>query len=335
MAEAFRRVVGDQATLGYRQLPSIGAEGPDLRTLVYAGLGVALGILVGTVLADGSWRQMNSLAQHPVVQAKSGGSESAKPPTTQAVQTPAVQAQSTAKGNPQSAAPQVAAVRASAESKAPAVQAQPTTKGSPKSVAPQVPAIRASVEPKIPPVHAASVTRSPQVARNAPVANSASAIHQASVNRETSVARNASSARSLSGTRRVSAAHRHRPVHGMAGWKKHSGRHRALKRHRLHAPKRAAISAVPPATDFELKTVDLNTPFIFMVEGELTVSAYDALTGTLQTYEGETFALRNAASANGGIHGENLSPNIHYRCDRFGSCTLIAGQFVLDAQRTR
>ncbi|MGD0632438.1 MAG: hypothetical protein ABR987_24200, partial [Terracidiphilus sp.] len=59
------------------------------------------------------------------------------------------------------------------------------------------------------------------------------------------------------------------------------------------------------------------------------------LTGTIDTYEGETFALHQTGSASSGIHGENLSPNIHYKCNQFGSCTLIAGQFVLDANRTR
>jgi len=281
MADTFRRVVSDQATLGYRQLPSIGSEGPDLRTLVFAGLGVALGILVGTVMADGSWRQMNPLAKHPIVQASSSGSGSANPAATKAVLAPPVQAQSTTHGSPQPpAARQSAAIQALADGKASAVRA-------------------------------ASVT------------HSASGTH------------NASAVRSASGTRRVSAAHRHRPVHGLAGWKRHFGRHKTLRRHRLRALRRAAISGALPDTGLAPKPVDMDTPFIFTVEGELTVSAYDALAGTIDTYEGETFALHNAASASSGIHGEDFSPNIHYKCDRFGSCTLIAGQFVLDAQRTK
>jgi hypothetical protein len=72
-----------------------------------------------------------------------------------------------------------------------------------------------------------------------------------------------------------------------------------------------------------------------MVEGELTVSAYDASTGTIETYEGEAFALPAAASAGSEIHGEDLSQNIHYRCDPYNRCTLIAGQSVLNAKRTR
>jgi hypothetical protein len=103
----------------------------------------------------------------------------------------------------------------------------------------------------------------------------------------------------------------------------------------LRTFRRAAIPAVPPVADPALNPVDLDSPFIFTVEGELTISAYNALAGTIETYEGEAFALRNVSSISSGIHSENLSPNIHYKCDRFGSCTLIAGEFVLDAQRTR
>ena len=317
MAETFRRVVGDQATLGYRQLPSIGSEGPDLRTLVYAGLGVALGILVGTVMADGSWRTSSPLAQHPIVQASSSASGSANPAPTKAAQTPPVQAQSTAHGSPQ------------------------------PSVALQSPAIQASADSKAPTVHAASVTRNASLTSSASGASKASGTRNESVTRnvsgtrDVSSTRNASSAgnalssRKASGTRRVSAAHRRRPVHGLAGWKRHFGRHKALRRHRLRATRRAAVTGVPPATNSALKPVDIDTAFIFTVEGELTVSAYNGLAGTIETYEGETFALHDAVSANSGIHGADLSPNIHYKCDRFGSCTLIAGQFVLDAQRMR
>jgi hypothetical protein len=72
-----------------------------------------------------------------------------------------------------------------------------------------------------------------------------------------------------------------------------------------------------------------------MVEGEVTLSAYDALTGTIETYEGETFALPKGASASSGIQEADLSPNIHYRCDPLGRCTLLAGQFALNALRTK
>jgi len=287
MAETFRRGVGDQITLGYRQLPSVGSEGPDLKTMVYAGLGIALGILVGTVMADGSWRTMNPLAQHRIVQASSSGSGSADRPAVKAAQTPPLQAQSTTHGSPQSS--------------------------------PVLPshAVQTAADRKAPAVHAASVSRN------------------ASGAREASVTREAIGARSALGTRRVSAVHRRRPVHGMASWKRHSGRHRALRRHRLRPLRKSAIAAALFPTVQALKPDDGSTASAFTVEGELTVSAYNALTGTIETYEGEAFALPKAASAGGGIQGEGLSNNIHYRCDQFGSCTLMTGQFALKANRTR
>jgi len=287
MAETFRRGVGDQITLGYRQLPSVGSEGPDLKTMVYAGLGIALGILVGTVMADGSWRTMNPLAQHRIVQASSSGSGSADRPAAKAAQAPPLQAQSKPQESPHS------------------------------SPAPQSPAVLASADRKAPAVHAASVTRN------------------TSGTREASITREAIGARSAPGTRRVSAVHRRRQVHGMASWKRHLGRHRALRRHRLRPPRKSAIAAALFPTGQALKPDDGSTVSAFTVEGELTVSAYNASTGTIETYEGEAFALPGAASAGGGIQGEDLSNNIHYRCDQFGSCTLKAGQFVLKANRTK
>ena len=315
MAETFRRVAGDQVTLGYRQLPSIGSEGPDLKTLVFAGLGVALGIVVGTVMADGSWRQMNLPPQHPIVQAGSSGSGTVNPKATKAAQALPVQAQSTTHGSPQ---PSVAL-------KSPAVQA---------------PALRAPDGGKASAVHTASlttgssITSSTAITRNAPATHSAPGIHQASANREASGVRNTSGVHNVPGTRRAS-AHRHRPLHGLAGWKRHSGRHKGLRKRRLRPLKRTAITAGLPATDPPLKFAGPDSPFVFTVEGELTISAYDALTGTIETYEGEAFALQNPALTNSGSPAADVSSNIHYHCDQVGSCTLIAGQFVLKAQRTR
>ena len=293
MADTFRRSVGDQATYGYRQLPSVGSEGPDLKTLICAGFGVALGILVGTVMADGSWRALNPLAQHHVAQASSSRSGPSDRSPAKTAQPPPLQAQSTTHGSPQ------------------------------PSVGLQSPAVRASADRNAPAVRKASVTG------NAAGAGEASDVRKASGTRKASVAR------SVPGAHRVLASHRRRPVHGLAARRRHFARRSALRRHRLRAPGKAAIrSALPPA-DRAFKHDDLATPFAFMVEGELTLSGYDALTGTIETYEGETFALHKAESASSDLHSEGFSPNIHYRCDPLGSCTLIAGQFVLNAQRTR
>ncbi len=295
MSDTFRRVAGDQATYGYRQLPSAGSEGPDLKTLVYAGIGVALGIMVGTVMADRSWRSLIPPAQHQLVQASSSGSGSVDRPAAKVVQT----------------------LEAKVQQKPPQQAQQRAQTGPAPSTVQKTPAIQPSVAANAPAVRKAAVTRKESVARQA------------------SVVHIASGARSVPGTHRASAAHRRRPVRRSAAWKRHFARHGALRRHRLRGSRKAAITGASPPIDQALKPDVWSTPFVFTVEGELTVSAYDALTGTIETYEGETFALRQAAGASSGIQGESLSPNIHYKCNQFGSCTLIAGQFVLNANRTR
>jgi len=74
----------------------------------------------------------------------------------------------------------------------------------------------------------------------------------------------------------------------------------------------------------------------FTVHGEVTVSNYDSTAGIIETYEGETFALDETQSASGTVPWDDYVPNIHYRCDQFGSCTLNhGGGVVLNAKRTR
>jgi len=299
MSDTYRRGAGDQIALGYRQLPSVGSDGLDLKTLVYAGFGVALGILVGTVLADGSWRALNPLAQHNLVQAVSSGSGPADHAAAKTAQTPPLQAQSATHESPQSS---------------------PTL---------QPPAIQASANGDAPAVRTVPANRDSSVTRNV------SGIREASIAHEASSAREASDARSLPRTHRVLAAHRRRPIHGLAAWRRHFVRRSTLRRHRLRTFRRAAIPADLPPAGAALKPDDTSTLSAFTVEGELSVSGYDGLRGTIETYEGEAFTLPRAANPGTAIHGADISQNIHYRCDQFGSCALIAGQFVLDAKRTR
>ena len=77
-------------------------------------------------------------------------------------------------------------------------------------------------------------------------------------------------------------------------------------------------------------------PFVFSVEGNVTVASFDAMTGTIDTYEGETFALDKGASAGTTISWLDYPPDIHYRCDQSWKCTLIRdGRVVLNVRRTR
>jgi hypothetical protein len=66
-------------------------------------------------------------------------------------------------------------------------------------------------------------------------------------------------------------------------------------------------------------------PFVIGIQGDNTVAYYDAATGTVQTYEGETYVLAQAASEGSGVQWQNYPFNIHYRCDNEGNCTLSHG----------
>lgn len=89
MAEELHRNPGDTAAYGYRQLPGAGnARGIDLKTLTYGVFGVALGIVVGTLAADGSLRAMFSATSLHSVQASTNPPKPTAPPALKLEQAP-------------------------------------------------------------------------------------------------------------------------------------------------------------------------------------------------------------------------------------------------------
>lgn len=106
--------------------------------------------------------------------------------------------------------------------------------------------------------------------------------------------------------------------------------------------RKTAVSAELPSSVPALKSSDAAEPSgftilsAFTVQGDVTVASYDATAGIIETYEGETFALDKTQSASGALPWDDYVPNIHYRCDQFGNCTLNrGGQMVIKAKRTR
>ena len=68
--ETYKRAVGEAVSQGYRQLPSVGnTHGPELKSIVFAGVGIVVGILAGTFAADGSLRIPDRFSFQPVVHA--------------------------------------------------------------------------------------------------------------------------------------------------------------------------------------------------------------------------------------------------------------------------
>jgi len=142
MTEAINRNLGAPGPYGYKQLPGVGpAGGADMKGVVCAGIGVALGIVVGTLIASGAGRAANPGAPVASVAISPNISASARP----AVSTPA---------NPPAVTPVHPAVTASAN---------------PPAVASANPPVTASVNPAAatgqttPLQHAAASSRSPHL----------------------------------------------------------------------------------------------------------------------------------------------------------------------------
>jgi hypothetical protein len=132
------------------------------------------------------------------------------------------------------------------------------------------------------------------------------------------------------------AAHKHgHKKHGLRkllSWKKTDKDHKAQKRMAYVSPKTQA-----PAKDAEAAPADQPTalelataaaakgPFYLGIQGDVTVANYNATTGTVQTYEGETYQLATNSASTNSIAWQDYPFNVHYRCDGGGNCMLSHG----------
>lgn len=72
---------------------------------------------------------------------------------------------------------------------------------------------------------------------------------------------------------------------------------------------------------------------VFYTEGDLTVVAYDASTGTIQSADGRTFAVGQTVSLSNSMSWNDYRSDVHYRCASDGSCTLMRpGVIAADAR---
>jgi hypothetical protein len=106
------------------------------------------------------------------------------------------------------------------------------------------------------------------------------------------------------------------------------------------APHGAVIEATSQPYDgttaLELATVAAAAgPFVLCIEGDVTVANYDSATGTVETFERQTYVLGSATGASGEIPWQDFPFNIHYRCDGSGSCTLYHGSAFAGAKLIR
>jgi hypothetical protein len=97
--------------------------------------------------------------------------------------------------------------------------------------------------------------------------------------------------------------------------------HKSARR-RPYAPSAPSVAA-PEQTALQLATAAAATgPFILCIEGDVTVADYEPTTGTVETFERQTYTLSNVASEGSKIPWQDYPFNVHYRCDQVGNCTL-------------
>jgi hypothetical protein len=135
-------------------------------------------------------------------------------------------------------------------------------------------------------------------------------------------------------SRRPARAHKRHGIHKVLDWKKANREYKAAKR-------RPYISPNPPPSPDQPTALELATsaeaagPFFLDIQGDVTVANYDSASGTIETYEGETYLLAKNAGESGPIPWQDYPFDVHYRCDDIGNCTLFRGGASAAAKLTR
>jgi hypothetical protein len=100
-----------------------------------------------------------------------------------------------------------------------------------------------------------------------------------------------------------------------------AGDHKSAKRP-PYVPQTPPASATEESSALHLATSAAAGPFVLCIEGDVRVANYDAGSGTIETYERQTYVLNPKAGASGTIPWQDFPINVHYRCDQPGNCTL-------------
>ncbi len=266
----------DQVPSGYRPLSGTSPSmGTDLVTTTYLVIGISLGIVAGTLAADGSWRAMIPRTLEHSVQASTHIVSPVKPPAAKPGQT------------------QLAEVK-------PAAQAVP-------AVAQAVPVAGKAEATAMPPGAQAASAKALVETRTLPGQNIFVPVKASAAHRPTASVR----------------------LH--ARWKRLGRRHHHLR----HGLQNRLVAAV--ALQWAVKAVASPPPAeapqtsAFTVEGNVTIANYDASSGLIETYEGESFALDASVKPL-----EDNPADLQYRCDQSWNCTLSRnGGVQLSARRTR
>jgi len=108
-----------------------------------------------------------------------------------------------------------------------------------------------------------------------------------------------------------------------------------------NASGKSGVSPIAPAahkapTALQMASAaETSGPFVLVIQGEATIAGFDAGTGRVETYEGQTFVLDKTAGETSAISWPDFPFNVHYRCDETGSCTLKHGGATAGAKLAR
>ena len=129
-------------------------------------------------------------------------------------------------------------------------------------------------------------------------------------------------------------AHKRRRLHKLLDWKKSNRDHKGAKRESYVSPDPAPPADEPTALQLATAAAAAG-PFFLGIQGDVTVANYDAATGTIETYEGETYLLAKNNLEGSAIPWQDYPFNVHYRCDEIGNCTLFHSGASAAAKLTR
>jgi len=131
-----------------------------------------------------------------------------------------------------------------------------------------------------------------------------------------------------------STAHHKRRGHRFWHWNKGAAKTKVARRMPYVSPNAPPAEQGPTALQMASAAAS-SGPFVMGIQGEATIAAYDAGTGTVETYEGQTFLLDKSTTETSAINWPDFPFNVHYRCDDHGGCRLIRGGATASARLAR
>lgn len=130
-------------------------------------------------------------------------------------------------------------------------------------------------------------------------------------------------------------AHKKHGLRRLLDFKKSAHDHKGAKRKPYVSPN-PTVAEVDQPTALQLATTAAAAgPFFLGIQGDVTIASFDSATGTIQTYEGETYLIAKNDASKNPIVFTDYPFDVHYRCDEVGNCTLSHAGASVTAKLTR